>query len=408
VIARLRAGREHHEDEDELTMATADNRRRAGAPEGQGQFPLRHPPPLGQRARVPDLVVVGGGVVGATAAWQATRRGASVLLVDAREAGRATDAGAGIVSPETDLRDATPAHLLSAAAAGFSPRLVEALGSAGTGDVGYARCGKLVIARNDEEAGWLRSYLALLHDPEHAAAPAEPASVHEITPAEARERFPLLGEVTAAFVSEDGARVDGRRLERALLAQATERGLTVERRRVAALDELPAADAVIVAGGAWSPGLVPGLDVRPQRGQIVHLAVDDPASAMWPVVAPLAHHYLLAFAGRVVAGATREDGVGFAPVLTAAGQQQVLRDALALAPGLAGAQVLEWRVGLRPVAARGYPYLGAVPGRDRLFVATGHGASGLTWGPWSGAAVADLALDVIDDDDRAVLEPFAL
>jgi D-amino-acid dehydrogenase len=162
-----------------------------------------------------------------------------------------------------------------------------------------------------------------------------------------------------------------------------------------------------VAGGAWSPTLVPGLDVRPQRGQILHLAVDDPTSERWPVLSPLAHHYLLAFAGRVVVGATREDGVGFSPALTAAGQHQVLSDALAVAPGLADAAVLEWSVGLRPVAARGYPYLGAVPGRDRLFVATGHGATGLTYGPWSGAAVSDLALGTVADADRDVLADFA-
>jgi D-amino-acid dehydrogenase len=356
---------------------------------------------------MPDLVVVGGGVVGATAAWQATRRGASVLLVDAREPGRATDAGAGIVSPETELRDATPAHLLSAAAARFYPAFVAELEAAGPADVGYARCGKLVVARTEEEAGWIAPYLALLRDPDRAAAPADPASLHEIAPSEARERFPLLGDVTAAFVSEDGARVDGRRLVRALLAHASERGLTVEHRRVERLDDLAPAGAVIVAGGAWSPALVPGLDVYPQRGQILHLGIDDPACAQWPVVSPLAHHYLLAFPGRVVVGATREDGAGFAPVLTAAGQHQVLSGALALAPGLAGAPVLEWRVGLRPVAARGFPYLGAVPGSDRLFVATGHGATGLTWGPWSGAAVADLALGVISGDDREALGPFA-
>jgi D-amino-acid dehydrogenase len=68
---------------------------------------------------------------------------------------------------------------------------------------------------------------------------------------------------------------------------------------------------------------------------------------------------------------------------------------------------LEWRVGLRPVAARGFPYLGAVPGDHRLFVATGHGATGLTWGPWSGAAVADLALGAISAADRETLAPFA-
>jgi D-amino-acid dehydrogenase len=356
---------------------------------------------------VPDLVIVGGGVVGATAAWHATRRGASVVLLDARDTGRATDAGAGIVSPETDVRDGSSNHLLSAAAKRFYPELVAALEDEGHSDIGYTRCGKLVVALDGEQAGWIASYLALLRDPTTAAAPADPASLYEITPAEARDKFPPLGDVTAAFVSDEGARVDGRLLERALLASAVDHGLTIEHRRVARLDDLPDGDAVIVAGGAWSPALVPDVDVRPQRGQIVHLAVNDSTCHQWPVVAPLAHHYLLTFAGRAVVGATREDGSGFAPVLTAAGQHQVLTDALRVAPGLADARVIEWRVGLRPIAARGYPYLGEVPGRERVFVATGHGPTGLTWGPWSGAAVADLALGTIDDADRESLAPFA-
>lgn len=355
-----------------------------------------------------DLVVVGGGIVGAAAAWQATRQGASVVLVDARSPGRATDAGAGIVSPETELRDTTPVHLLAAAARHSYPGLIAALAGEGADDPGYARVGKLVVAQTDEEAGWLTAYLDVLRDPGSAAAPAESESLYTIDPTEARHRFPPLGEVSAAFVSEEAARVDGRRLEHALLAGATARGLVVEHRPVTSLDDLPAADAVIVAGGAWSPTLVPDLDVRPQRGQIVHLGTDDPTCARWPVVSPLAHHYLLAFAGRVVVGATREDDAGFEATLTAAGQREVLDRALHVAPGLADARVLEWRVGLRPVATRGYPYLGAVPGRERTFVATGHGASGLTYGPWSGAAVADLALGTASDETRALLDHFAV
>jgi D-amino-acid dehydrogenase len=61
------------------------------------------------------------------------------------------------------------------------------------------------------------------------------------------------------------------------------------------------------------------------------------------------------------------------------------------------------------VAERGYPFLGAAPdpGPNHVYVATGHGPTGLTWGPWSGAAVADLALGEISDADRAVLAHFA-
>ena len=48
-----------------------------------------------------DVVVVGGGIVGTATAYELGRAGARTLLVDRADAGRATDAGAGILSPET-------------------------------------------------------------------------------------------------------------------------------------------------------------------------------------------------------------------------------------------------------------------------------------------------------------------
>ena len=81
--------------------------------------------------------------------------------------------------------------------------------------------------------------------------------------------------------------------------------------------------------------------------------------------------------GRIVAGATRETGSGFDARVTAAGLRRVLDDALALAPGLADAALVEVRVGLRPLAAAMVPTVGPVPGLDGAFVATGYGAAGL-------------------------------
>ena len=78
--------------------------------------------------------------------------------------------------------------------------------------------------------------------------------------------------------------------------------------------------------------------------------------------------------------------------------------ALSVAPGLADATVLEVRVGLRPVSTTGMPLLGAIPDRPGAFVATGHGASGLTFGPWGASAVVDLALGAETTVD---LSPFA-
>ena len=57
-----------------------------------------------------DVVVVGGGLVGAACAYELARDGHRVTLFDRHDVGRATDAGAGILSPET-YGGAVPAFL---------------------------------------------------------------------------------------------------------------------------------------------------------------------------------------------------------------------------------------------------------------------------------------------------------
>ena len=112
----------------------------------------------------------------------------------------------------------------------------------------------------------------------------------------------------------------------------------------------------------------------------------------------------------MVAGATRESDSGFDPRMTAGGVREALDEALRVAPGLADATLQEVRVGLRPASPDGLPLLGRFPGCERLYVATGHGASGLQLGPYSGALVADLALGQSSTPDMGVgldMEPFA-
>jgi D-amino-acid dehydrogenase len=103
------------------------------------------------------------------------------------------------------------------------------------------------------------------------------------------------------------------------------------------------------------------------------------------------HQYLLGFpGGRIVAGATREDGVGYDHRATAGGVRALLDEAMRLAPALRGATLAETRVGFRPVSADGKPLLGALPAHPNVFVATGHAGYGLEVGPYSGALVAEL------------------
>lgn len=368
-----------------------------------------------------DLIVVGGGVVGAAAAYRSVGRGARTLLVDRHHEGRATDAGAGIVSPETEIRDGSPRQVMTDATPAFYAELIDALARDGERDTGFARCGKLVIARDAREAKILDRYLQLLLDPTRPGSVPAPGTIAEIEPETALGMIPVLGAVSKAFVSRDAARVDGRQLTAAMLRAAEGRGLEREAFEVetfsfdgdrvtgvTAAGRAIVAKAVLIAGGAWSPALGARLGVSlpvvAQRGQIAHLHLDGVDTAAWPVLAPLHDHYMVAWpGGRVACGATHED-VGLDARVTVAGTREIFDRALSVAPGLGDATVLEVRVGLRPISTTGLPLLGALPGRSGAFVATGHGASGLTYGPWGASAVADLALGT---DPGVDLAPFA-
>jgi D-amino-acid dehydrogenase len=151
----------------------------------------------------------------------------------------------------------------------------------------------------------------------------------------------------------------------------------------------------------------------------VHLRLAGQPTRDWPVILPLGgSHYLLAFDDqRVVVGATRETGVGFDYRVTAAGLAEVLANALAVAPGLATAEVIETRIGFRPMGPEVRPLLGAVRSVAGLVIGNGLGAAGLTIGPMAGRLLAEVALgrapdraldhvpDRVPDMDLAPFDP---
>lgn len=350
------------------------------------------------------VAVIGGGVLGASTALHLGRAGADVVLVDAAHDGRATAAGAGIVCPWVSGADDGPFYRIYAAGARYYPELVALVGACGEHDLGYARVGALCVSDDTAEQDFIADYVRA-----RAADTPEAGDVRRLSATEARAMFPPLRAGMAGVLVTGGARVDGRRLTAAMWRAAQGLGadlrdglaaLAISDRRVVGVQvgaETLTADAVVVTAGAWAPALLRplgiALPVAPMRGQIVHLRLSGSDTAAWPVVLPQSGHYLLAFEdSRVVAGATREAGAGFDYRVTAAGQAEVLQEALHIAPGLAAATVIETRVGFRPASADGLPLLGCVRGVDGLFVGNGLGAAGLTIGPFAGKLLADLVL----------------
>src|SRR5919106_39656 len=147
-----------------------------------------------------DVIVIGGGLVGLSTAWHLVSEGASVLLADDGQAGRATDAGAGILSAATDTGHPDPLQRLMAHAAAYYPRIIERLCEEGAGETGHAVCGSITVAMEEHEIPALERARA---DLELGGARCE-----EITPDEARERFPPLRPAHGAVWTPGRARVD--------------------------------------------------------------------------------------------------------------------------------------------------------------------------------------------------------
>jgi len=355
--------------------------------------------------------VVGGGLVGTSLAYELVQAGAVVTVVDRHDPGRATDAGAGILSPETN-QDPDPGFFAFGLAAAHHHRsLTDRLLADGATDTGLAVTGSLLVVQRPEEDEFMERAARLIDT-------RSPGLVEAVDPHDVARYFPPLGPVHRALYSPVARRIDGRVLTAALQAAAVARGarwhdasvveVVLDRSRrtatgVATRDGTVPAGAVVIAGGAWSPqlGAAFGVDlpVVPLKGQIIHLDVPDVDSSAWTIVQPLLSFYLVPWPdGRVACGGTMEAAAGFDHRVTADGVHQLLHECLRTAPGLAGAGVAEVRVGSRPATPDHRPVLGRLPGWENAYVATGHGAEGLLLGPLSARLVAR---SVLGDEDRA-------
>lgn len=254
---------------------------------------------------VVDAVIIGSGIVGASAAYHLARRGLETLLIDLGDEGRATDAGAGIISPPTSSRTADDDWFeYASGAAAYYPELCDRLERDGAVETSYRRQGLLAVAVDSDE---VRAYQESMDRIRGRGID----DIKEVDPAEAVERFPPLAEPERAAFVPDAARVDGRAFTESLLAGSRTHGLEVvdgdvvsphvDCGAVSGVETADGrtfdADSVVVAGGAWTSAfgddLGVGLPVEPQRGQVVHIDVADRGMESWPIVSTFRDHYVV-------------------------------------------------------------------------------------------------------------------
>lgn len=172
------------------------------------------------------------------------------------------------------------------------------------------------------------------------------------------------------------------------------------RTRVATLD----ADAVVLAAGAWSARLASGI------GLPLHMQAGKGYSfSIRPKQVPARPLYL--YEARVGCS-PQGDSLRFAGTMEFSGINTRLDGRRVESIARSAATYMDFDVptcdltdtwtGMRPVTADGLPTMGRVPGWGNLYIATGHSMLGVTLGPASGRAVADLVLGRGSD----VLYPF--
>jgi D-amino-acid dehydrogenase len=350
-----------------------------------------------------SVIIIGSGILGASAAYHAAKSGAAVTLIDRGDSGQATGAAAGIVCPWISQRRNRAWYGLAKGGAAYYPQLIHELEALGESETGYKQVG-IVSIHEDSKLDKMEEKAR-----ERRLEAPEMGEVRRLSPEETRARFPFATERYGSLYVEGAARVDGRAVRDALIHAAVKLGaikvqgnaaLILEGGEVAGVRTENGdyfADSIVSAGGAWASDLFRPLglelDVVPQKAQILHLQSAHEATGEWPVAMVPYGQYIVPFeGGRIVAGATHENDSGFDTKLTAGGIHHILDKTIDAAPGLAACELTDAVTGFRPATTSALPFIGAVPGHPRLFIANGLGASGLTAGPFLGRELAKLVL----------------
>lgn len=351
----------------------------------------------------PDIVVVGAGIAGLTAALACAGRGLRVLVFGPRRAGAASWASAGVLAPSVRKRPQGAVHRFMVAARDCYPGFLSALRELSAVQVPTVT-GLLEVARSDRELSSLR---ATPRD-----ADSRPLDALDVAALEPTLRCTAGGWLHA----RDGA-VDAAALLVAL-EDAVARHPRVTRDGTAVREILlrepevrvrcadgadTGAPIALLAAGAWCSriaghGLL--VPVEPLAGEIAFA----PRASLRHVVFG-ANGYLVPRRDELLVGATACDrGFDATPTAAAVAELRAVRDTLLEAGGPGHAPFHRHAVGLRPMTPDGLPVIGARASAPNLLYAGGYGRNGVLLAPLAAECIAALAAG---DSAPIDLAPFA-
>ncbi len=364
-----------------------------------------------------DCLIIGGGVIGLSLAYDLACHGLSVTVVDRARLGReASWAGAGMLPPAAEQTAVHPLAKLQALSHRLHPEWADRLRRETGLDTGYRRCGALYLARTPGEAASLLAFGENLREERVAVESLPLERLGELEPELAE--VSRGGRVRAALRLPDEAQLRNPRHLKALAEACRRRGAElrdesgVEQfkvagarcREVRTTRGAIQADRVCIAAGAWTYGLLEHLGVRcgiyPVRGQMVMYRCERPL--LRHIVNEGPRYLVPRDDGHLLVGSTEEE-VGFDKSTTEAAISELRLLAEQLLPALRGQHPERCWAGLRPASYDSFPYLGKLPGLDNVFVAAGHFRAGLTLSTGTAVVIGRL---MRGEDPQLDLSPF--
>lgn len=360
----------------------------------------------------PDVVIVGGGIIGCVIAFFLAKSGVRPLVLERGQVGgEASSGAAGMLTAQTHTDEPGPLFDLKLASRALYEGLADELRDRTGLDIEYRRLGHLAPALTDEEneavgrrVAWQRA----------RGLPAERLDARQ-----ARDMEPgLAPDVRGAGWFPEDHHVNNSAATQALASATMRLGgqfragcavldLAGEGERVTGVrteSETVSTGIVILCAGAWmqqfeKAARIP-LPIVPAKGQMVVAKLEPPA--LRHVVYGAAAYAIPRPSGEHIIGSTVEF-VGFDKRVTVEGMTGILQGIARLVPALnEAAMVTSWAC-LRPAAPDGLPLLGWVPGRPGLVIATGHFRNGILLAPITGKLIAEL---IVAGKPPISLEPF--
>ncbi|MGH9699805.1 MAG: glycine oxidase ThiO [Candidatus Acidiferrales bacterium] len=338
-----------------------------------------------------DAAIIGGGLIGASIAFELAGENLRVALFDKQEPGReASWAAAGMLSPAPDGPSALPLVPLAMHSLGLYPQFIEAVEQTSGESADYEVKDSLQLFYPPEGE---RDRDALIREYRPLGIVAQPLDAEA-----ARKLENSIGPAarSAALLSE--AVVDPRLLTQAVLKSARARGAAVhagvEVTRllktgarctgiIAGGEEIHSRQ-VIVAAGSFSASISGGdgdfvryAPTIPVRGQMLALRAEG--LRLLHVVRSHRGYLVPRRDGRIIAGSTLED-TGFAKEVTPEGMRKIRDASIEMIPALEKAEIVERWAGLRPGSPDELPILGPTD-IEGLLIATGHYRNGILLAP---------------------------